>query len=73
MMLAARALGIGSTFTTLHPQVMDRVYAMFEVPASVEFHGCIPFGYPRGRFGPTSRVPTSETTYFEIWSHPPPW
>ena len=73
LMLAARALGIGSTLTTLHPQVMDRVYAMLDVPAKVEFHGCIPLGYPRGRFGPTSRRPTNTTTYAERWSQPPPW
>ena len=73
LMLAARALGIGSTLTTLHPQVMDRVYAMFGVPQELEFHGCIPLGYPRGRFGPTSRVPTNETTFFDTWLQPPPW
>jgi nitroreductase len=73
LMLAARALGIGSTLTTLHPQVMDRVYDMFGVPEDVEFHGCIPLGYPRGRFGPTPRLPTSSTTYFDEWSQPPPW
>lgn len=73
LMLAARALGIGTTLTTLHPQVMDRVYQMFGVPEELEFHGCIPLGYPRGRFGPTSRAPTSETTFFDAWSRPPPW
>ena len=73
LMLAARALGIGSTLTTLHPQVMDRVYEIFGVPKKVEFHGCIPLGYPRGGFGPTSRRRTSETTYFERWSRRPPW
>ena len=32
LMLAAHALGIGSIPTTLHAKVMDRFYAMFEVP-----------------------------------------
>jgi nitroreductase len=73
LMLAARALGIGSTLTTLHPQVMHRVCEMFGVPDECEFHGCIPLGYPRGRFGPTSRLPTSETTFFDTWLQPPPW
>ena len=73
LLLAARALGIGSVLTTLHPQVMERVYAMFEIPAEVEFHCCIPLGYPRGRFGPTSRFPTSETTSWERWNAKPPW
>lgn len=73
LMLAARALGIGSTLTTLHPTVMERVYAMFDIPKEVEFHACIPLGYPRGRFGPTSRWPTSHTTYWDRWNAAPPW
>ena len=73
LLLAARALGIGSVLTTLHPQVMERVYTMFEIPADVEFHCCIPLGYPRGRFGPTSRFPSSETTSWERWNAKPPW
>ena len=73
VLLAARALGIGSVLTTLHPQVMDRVYAMFGVPADMVFHCCIPLGYPRGRFGPTARYPTSHTTSWDGWGNPPPW
>ena len=73
LMLAARALGIGSVPTTLHPQVMDRVYALLGIPATAEFHLCIPLGYPRGRFGPTRRRPTAETTYLNRWGAPVPW
>ncbi len=73
LMLAARALGIGSTLTTLHPTVMERVYAMFDIPDNADFHCCIPLGYPRGRFGPTARFPTSHTTYWDRWDQPPPW
>ena len=73
LLLAARALGIGSVLTTLHPQVMERVYAMFEIPGDVVFHCCIPLGYPRGNFGPTRRYSTSETTCWERWGAKPPW
>ena len=73
ILLAARALGIGSVLTTLHPQVMERVYAMFAVPAEMAFHCCIPLGFPRGRFGPTARYPTSRTTSWNDWGNPPPW
>jgi len=73
LMLAARALGIGSTLTTLHPTVMERVYQLLGIPADVEFHACIPLGYPRGRFGPTSRFPTRFTTHWDRWGQPPPW
>ena len=73
LLLSARALGIGSVLTTLHAQVMERVYTMFEIPGDVEFHCCIPLGYPRGRFGPTRRYPTSETTSWDRWNAKPPW
>ena len=73
LLLSARALGIGSTLTTLHPTVMERVYEMFGIPAEMEFHCCLPLGYPRGRFGPTSRLPTSETTSWDQWGQSPPW
>jgi len=73
LMLAARALGIGSVPTTLHATVMDRVNAMLGVPAEAEFHLCIPLGYPRGRFGPTQRLPTSQTTSLNHWGTAVPW
>jgi nitroreductase len=73
LMLAARALGIGSVPTTLHPQVLERVYALLGIPPEMDFHLCIPLGYPRGNFGPTQRRPTKETTYFNRWSAHVPW
>ena len=73
LMLAARALGIGSVPTTLHPQVMERVYTLLGIPPEVEFHLCIPLGYPRGRFGPTQRRPTWETTFLDRWGGAAPW
>lgn len=73
LMLAARTLGIGSVPTTLHPKVMDRAYALLGIPKDVSFHFCIPLGYPRGSFGPTSRKPTSETTSLNRWGAPVPW
>ena len=73
MLLAARALGIGSVLTTLHPEVMERVYELFGIPEGMVFHHCLPFGYPRGKFGPNSRLPTSVTTHWETWGQSPPW
>jgi nitroreductase len=73
LMLAARALGIGSVPTTLHPSVMDRFNAMFGIPKDVAFHFCIPLGYPQGGFGPNVRRPTSETTYLDRWEARVPW
>ena len=75
LMLAARALGIGSIPTTLHPSVMDRFYAVFGIPPAVTFHFGIPLGYPGegARFGGSRRRPTSETTYLDRWGGAVPW
>jgi nitroreductase len=73
LMLAARAIGIGSVPTTLHPSVMDRFHAMFDIPADVAFHFCVPLGYPEGNFGPNVRKPTSETTFLNRWGAPVSW
>ncbi|MEK7714568.1 MAG: hypothetical protein AAB387_03845, partial [candidate division NC10 bacterium] len=67
------AAGVGSVPTTLHPKVLDRAYALLGIPKDVSFHFCIPLGYPRGTFGPTSRKPTSETTFSNRWGAPVPW
>lgn len=73
LMLAARALGIGSVLTTLHPQVMDRVNELVGAPDGAVFVCCVPLGYPRGAFGTTQRRPTAETTFWNRWGARPPW
>jgi nitroreductase len=73
LMLAARALGIGSVPTTLHPSVDDRFRELFGIPAEVGFHYAIPMGYPRGNFGPTNRRPTWETSFLNRWDGLVPW
>ena len=73
LMLAARAIGIGSVPTTLHPSVMPRFYAMFDIPDDAAFHFCVPLGYPQGNFGPNVRKSTAETTFLNHWGAPVPW
>lgn len=73
LMLAARAIGIGSVPTTLHPSVMARFRAMLDIPDDAGFHFCVPLGYPQGNFGPNVRKPTSETTFLDRWGAAAPW
>ena len=47
--------------------------ALFGVPDHIGFHFAIPLGYPRGRFGPTNRKPTAETTHWNQWGGTVPW
>jgi nitroreductase len=73
LMLAARAIGIGSVPTTLHSSVMARFHEMFAIPDDVGFHFCVPLGYPQGNFGPNARMPTAATTFLDRWDAPVPW
>jgi nitroreductase len=73
LLLAARALGIGGTITTLHPQVEERVHELFGIPPTAQVVYCIPLGYPRGHFGPNQRKPLPEVSSYDSWGNAPPW
>ena len=73
LLLAARGLGIGGTITTLHPTVEERVHALFGIPDNAQVVYCIPLGYPRGRFGPTTRKPVGEVSAIDRWDTPTGW
>ncbi len=72
LLLAARALGVGGTITTLHPTVEERVHQLFEIPPTAQVVYCVPLGYPRGRFGPVRRKPLTEVSSYDTWGHPGP-
>jgi nitroreductase len=69
LLLAARALGIGGTITTLHAQVEERVSALFKIPETAQIVYCLPLGYPRGRFGPAQRKPLAEVCSQDLWGN----
>lgn len=72
LLLAARALGIGGTITTLHVQVEERVHELFGIPSSAQVVYAVPLGYPRGRFGPAQRKPLAEVSSLDRWGQPLP-
>jgi nitroreductase len=67
LMLAARALGLGTTITTLHRSHEAEVKQILGVPEGVDTMALIPLGYPVGKFGPTNRIPTEKVVYWEKW------
>ena len=70
MLLAARALGLGSTLTTRHMVYGGEVDAIFGLPEGVKSFAILPIGYPEGRFGPVSRGPLDEFAHRESWGRP---
>jgi nitroreductase len=73
LLLAGRALGVGGTITTLHAVVEERVHRLLNIPDTAQVVYCIPLGYPRGRFGPTTRKPLAEVSASDRWDGPAPW
>lgn len=70
MLLAARALGLGSTLTTRHTVDSAEVDAIFRLPDGVRSFAILPIGYPLGNFGPVRRKPLGETAYQDRWGQP---
>jgi nitroreductase len=67
LMLAARALGLGATITTLHMEHDQEVKELLGIPEGVDTMALIPIGWPKGRFGPPARQPVEQVTFWERW------
>jgi len=67
LFLAARALGLGTTLTTVHKLREDEVRAVLDLPDDVQTWAMIPVGYPTGRWGEGARRPVEEITYWDGW------
>ena len=66
-LLAARALDLGATATTLGLVDKPAVREILGVPDTVEPYVLIPVGYPMGNFGPVTRLPVEETVRYDRW------
>jgi nitroreductase len=67
LFLAARALGLGTTLTTVHKLKEAEVREVLGIPDDVQTWAMIPVGYPTGRWGEAKRRPVEETTYWDGW------
>src|SRR5262245_23380373 len=69
LLLAARALGLGTVLTTLHTQYERVIKALLHIPETVETAALIPVGYPAAgvRFGHAHRRPLAEVVFHERW------
>jgi len=73
LMLAARALGMGSTITSIGGIHEDDVHRLLGIPDDMDATCCIPLGWPQGRFGAASRKPLSEIAFVDHFGAPGPW
>ena len=76
MMLAARAMGVGTTLTTvLHHFAQQEVADLVGVPADRGWRlaAAVSCGYPLGRWGVAARPPVENVVYADRWGEPPAW
>jgi F420 biosynthesis protein FbiB-like protein len=71
MLLAARALGLGTLMTTFNIAIEPTIREEFGLPDEARPVAVIPVGYPAEgeRFGPTTRKPVESVTYWDGWGN----
>lgn len=67
MLLAARALGLGSTLTTRHLLYAKEAEAALGLPEGVHSYAILPIGWPIGNFGPVGRTRLEDVVFTERW------
>lgn len=67
MLLAARALGLGATLTTLYLQFEKEAEAAMGLPPDVHSYAILPLGYPMGKFGAVRRGVLADVVYEDHW------
>ena len=67
MLLAARALGLGATLTTLYLSFEKEAETALGLPEDWHSYAILPIGYPTGRFGPVRRVALAEVVFNDRW------
>ena len=72
ILLACRSLGLGAALTTMHQVFEDELHAHFNIPDDFGVVVSIPIGWPMGKFGPVSRKPAADMTYFNSWASKDP-
>ncbi len=67
LVVAARALGLGAAFTTLHGVAEQQFREVLQIPADRFLGVTIPLGWPAGPVGPVSRKPLEEVVHHDRW------
>jgi nitroreductase len=67
-MLAARARGLGTAWTTLHLMYEQEISALLGIPATVTQAVLLPVAHYTGTdFKPAKRIPATEITHWNTW------
>ena len=67
IILACRALGLGTVITTNHIRCEVEVKALLGIPEDVSTWALMPIGWPIDKFGPLTRRPLGEVAHADRW------
>ena len=70
MLLAARAVGLGTTLTTLYLIHEKEAEAAMGIPEDFHSYAILPVGFPMGKFGPVRRAPLADVVFTDRWGTP---
>jgi nitroreductase len=71
LLLAARAMGLGASLITLPLWSTTVARSALGLPMSVQPACVVPLGWPRGRYGPTTRKPVGEVVHLDRYGNRP--
>ena len=69
LLLAARTMGLGASLITLPLWSLAAARRILNLPMSVTPCCIVPVGWPRGRYGPTTRRPVGEVVHLDIYGN----
>lgn len=69
LLLAARAMGLGASLITLPLWNQGSARRALGLPADVTPCCIVPLGWPRGRYGPTTRKPVEQVAHRDMLGH----
>lgn len=67
IILACRALGLGTVLTTNHLRCEAELKAALGIPDDVTTYALMPIGWPLQNFGPLTRKPVREVAFADRW------
>jgi nitroreductase len=71
LLLAARAMGLGASLITLPLWSTTVARKALGLPISVQPACVVPLGWPRGKYGPTTRKPVGEVVHLDRFGNQP--
>jgi nitroreductase len=69
LLLAARAMGLGASLITLPLWSLPSARKILGLPHSITPCCIVPLGWPRGGYGPTTRIPVDEVTHRDAYGN----